>query len=213
MAVLMKKLSFDILHEFVTLNTYMEKHSKEVVSVDGLRDILTENIALLRKTHDQKALAIADTLQQAVNYSGEKEANYTRELTRDNTQRFRLLKDYIQSEKMETLKLKTELDTILRTGTIQKGSLPSFLTPGAENIKIQSLSTEEKDNSAVKEAMLATNARIIPSLMSIKNGEKDQEVGEIKDMGASLVKEVTTGLSSFARDIKKNDAMHTLSYA
>ncbi len=69
MTFLIRKLSFDVLHNFVALNTYMAAHSKEEVTVQGLKDLLTENIATIRGTHDQKALVIADTLQKAVNYS------------------------------------------------------------------------------------------------------------------------------------------------
>jgi len=69
MIALLKKLSFDVLHNFVALNLYISKHSKEKVTVAELKDILTDNISLIRDMHDTKALAIADILQKAVSYS------------------------------------------------------------------------------------------------------------------------------------------------
>jgi hypothetical protein len=43
-----------------------------------------------------------------------------------NTQKFRLIKDYIKSEEIEAIMLKTELDTVLRTGTMNKESTPTL---------------------------------------------------------------------------------------
>lgn len=135
MTLLLRKLSFDVLHNFVALNQYMEKHSKEEVTVQGLRDILTENIGTIRAMHDPKALAIADVLQKAVTYSGDSETKFIQDLTNQNTEKFRLVKDYIKGEKMEATRLKTEMDTLLRTGTMDGETLPSFLPIGGENIK------------------------------------------------------------------------------
>lgn len=95
MAVLLQKFSFDILHSFVALNQYMEKHSREEVTVQGLKEVLTENIQAIRGLHDPKALAIAETLQKAVNYGGESETKFIQELTKENTEKFSLIKDYI----------------------------------------------------------------------------------------------------------------------
>lgn len=64
----------------------------------------------------------------------------------------------------------------------------------------------------MKQKILATNARIFPSLSRIKNGGKDREAQEIQDMGNTLVTEVASNLASFARDTKRNDDLHTLAY-
>lgn len=128
MAFLLQKLSFDVLHNFVALNQYMEKHSREEVTVQGLKDILTENIQTIRGLHDQKALVIADTLQKAVTYKGDSETKFIAGLQDQNTEKFRLLKDYIKGEKSEATKLKTEMDTILRTGTMTQETTPAILS-------------------------------------------------------------------------------------
>lgn len=142
MAVLLQKLSFDVLHNFMALNQYMEKHSKEEVTVQGLKDMLTENIGTIRAMHDPKTLALTDTLQRAVTYSGESEAKFIQDLQNQNTEKFRLLKDYVKGEQMEVVRLKTEIDTILRTGTMNKDTSPSFISIGGENIKAQAFSTD-----------------------------------------------------------------------
>ncbi len=51
---------------------------------------------MIRATHDPKLLTIADNLQKAVNYNGEKETKFIQELTKENTEKFRLLKDYVK---------------------------------------------------------------------------------------------------------------------
>lgn len=213
MAFLLRKLSFDVVHNFIALNLYVEKYSKEEVTVSGLKDILTENISLIRAMHDPKALAIADTLQKAVTYPGNSETKFIQDLTNQNTEKFSLLKDYIKSEKMETVRLKTEIDTILRTGTIDRETSSPLLSIGGENIKAQSLSTDNGISGDMKQKILSTNARILPSLEHIRSGGKDQQVQDIKDVGDSLVSGVTSGLASYASDVKKNDTLHTLAYA
>lgn len=212
MAFLLRKLSFDVLHNFVALNMYMEKHSREEVTVQGLKDVLTQNIQTIRDMHDPKALAIADTLQKAVTYSGTSETRFIQDLTNQNTEKFRLLKDYIKGEKMETIRLKTEMDDILRTGTMTRATTPSFLSIGGENIKALSLSTDVGIGDDTKQKILATNDRILPSLASIKSGGKDPQVQEIQDMSHSLVSGVESSLASFARDTKRNDDIHSLAY-
>lgn len=182
MAFLLRGLSFKVLNGFMELNRYMEKHSKEEVTVDGLKDILTENIALIRAMHDPGALAIADSLQKAVNYPGESETKLIQKLTRENTEKFALLKDYIKSEQMETLRLKTEMDTILRTGIMDKETTPILLSIGGENIKARSIVTTGSFGDDLKKQALATNARILPSMESIRNGTRDPEIEEIQSL-------------------------------
>lgn len=213
MAFLLRKLSFDVLHNFVALNQYMEKHSREEVTVQGLKDILTENIQTIRGLHDQKALAIADTLQKAVSYKGDTETKFIEDLQSQNTEKFRLLKDYIKGEETEATKLKTEMDTILRTGTMIKETTPSILLIGGENIKALSLSTDNGLGDEMKQKILATNDKIIPSMERIKNGGKDTEIQEIQDIGKTLVSGIEENLTTFARDTKRNDSIHTLAYA
>jgi len=212
MALLLRKLSFDVLRNFVALNVYMEKHSQETVTVQGLKGLLTENIQTIRAMHDPKALAIADTLQKAVTYPGTSETKFIQDLTNQNTEKFRLLKDYIKGEKMETTRLKTEMDDILRTGTLTRTATPSFLSIGGENVKALFLSTDTGFGDDTKKKILATNDRIFPSLTSIKSGAKDPQVQEIQDMGHDLVTGVESSLASFARDTKRNDDIHSLAY-
>jgi hypothetical protein len=126
MAFLLRKLSFDVAHNFLALNLYIDKHSKEEVTVQGLKDILSENIQMIRSMNDPKALVIADTLKKAVTYSGNSEEEFIQNLMGQNTQKFRLIKDYIKSEEIEAIMLKTELDTVLRTGTMNKESTPTL---------------------------------------------------------------------------------------
>lgn len=180
MAFLLRKFSFDVLHNFVALNIAMEKQSKETVTVDGLKGILQENIETIRALNDPKALAIADVLQRAVTYSGDAETKFIRDLTMQNSKKFGLIKDYIKSEQMEALRMKTEVDTILRTGTIDLENTPSFISIGGENIKARSLSTDMQADDATKSQILATNARILESMEGIRNGGKDPEVAEIQ---------------------------------
>lgn len=182
------------------------------MGVQELKDVLTENIRTIRSMHDPKALAIADVLQKAVNHKGTDEAKFIRDLTNQNTEKFRLLKEYVKDEKMEATRLKTEMDAILRTGTIDTETTPSFLPIGGENIKARSLSTDIGRNDEMKEKILAMNDRIVPSLERMKNGEEDSEIQEIRDMGTTLVQEVRSGLASFARDTKRNDSVHALAY-
>lgn len=212
MAVLLQKLSFGVLHNFIALNAYMEKHSREEVTVQGLKDILAENVQTIRAMHDPKALAIVDTLQKAVAYKGESETKFIQDMTNQNTEKFRLLKDYIKGEKMETTRLKTEMDNMLRTGTMTRATTPSFLSIGGENIKALSLSTDVWMGDDMKQKILATNDRILPSLENIKSGRRDPQVQEIQDMSRSLVTGVQSGLASFARDMKRNDDIHSLAY-
>lgn len=57
---------------------------------------MTENVAMIRATHDPKLLSIADNLEKAVNYRGENETKFVQELTKENTEKFGLLKDYVK---------------------------------------------------------------------------------------------------------------------
>lgn len=212
MAFLLRKLSFDVLNNFVALNAYMEKHSREEVTVQGLKDLLAESARTIRGTHDPKALAIADTLERAVDYKGDSETAFIQELSNRNTEKFRVLKDYIKNEKMETVRLKTELDDMLRTGTVARSAVPSFLSVGGENIKALSLSTDLGSGDEAKKKILALNDEILPSLESIRSNKKDPQVQEIENMSHSLVSGVTSDLTSFARDLKRNDDIHSLAY-
>lgn len=187
MTALMRKLSFEVLHNFITLNRYIQKHAGEQVTTQVFKDILAENIQTIRGMHDPKALAIADTLQKAVTYNGKAEEEMIATLQSQNTEKFRLLKEYIQSEKMETIKLKTEVDTLLRSGTIDRETTPSLLRVGGKNLKVSSLSTENGLGSEVQKKILASNDRTFASLKRIENGEQDAEVKEIENLGNTLV--------------------------
>lgn len=129
-----------------------------------------------------------------------------------------MIKDYITGEKMETVRLKTEMDTILRTGTMSKETTPSLISIGGENIKAQSLSTGVgiSDNTKqLQRQILVTNDRILPSLERIRSGGSaglDTEVSEIQSMGNTLVTGIESNLTSFARDTKRNDSIHMLAY-
>lgn len=114
---------------------------------------------------------------------------------------------------METIRLKTEIDTMLRTGTMNKETTPAFLFVGGENIKASALSTDTELGDDLKKKILMGNTRILPSLSHIKNGGKDKEVSEIQDMGNTLVTGIQENLTSFVRDTKRNDSIHTLAYA
>jgi len=114
---------------------------------------------------------------------------------------------------MEATRLKTEMDTILKTGTMNKETTPTFISIGNENIKASSLSTDTGVADDLKKKILRGNTRILPSLERIKNGEKDKDIQEIQDMGNTLVMGIQESLSSFARDTKRNDSIHTLAYA
>ena len=105
------------------------------------------------------------------------------------------------------------MDDILRTGKVDKNTSPSFVSVGGENIKAQSLSTDVDVSFDLKQKILSTNSRILPSLEKVKNGGVDKEVSEIQDMGNSLVSGIKTNLASFAREAKKNDSTHSLVYA
>lgn len=213
MTYLFGKLSFEIVKNFAALNQYMQKHATEEVTVQGLRDILTENIGLIRNMNDPKALAIADSLQKAVTYPGHSETKFIQELSIQNTEKFRLLKDYVKGEQTETTRLKTELDMMLRTGIIEQKTTPSLLSIGAENIKTQALSTESGFGDDIKQKILATNKKILPSLERVKNGGPDSQAIEIQDIGTDLVSGVKKGLDSFSRDLKNNDETHRLAYS
>lgn len=116
---------------------------------------------------------------------------------------------------METVRLKTEMDTMLRTGTMSKETTPSLISIGRENIKVQAISTDTGFGDNLKQRILATNTRILPSLERIKNGGGaglDKEVPEIQNMGNSLVTGIESSLSSFTRDTKRNDSIHMLAY-
>lgn len=128
MAILLQKFSFDILRSFVALNRYMEEHANEEVAVGELKELLTENIRTIRSLNDPKTMAIADTLQRAVSYEGIAEKKFIQDISNQNTEKFRLLKDYIKSEQMETIRMKTAIDTMLRTGTATSETTPSFLS-------------------------------------------------------------------------------------
>ncbi|NCP76957.1 hypothetical protein GW830_02335 [bacterium] len=212
MVALLKKLSFDVLHDFVALNLYISKHSKEEVTVAELKDILTDNISLIRDMHDTKTLAIADILQKAVSYSGENETKFIEDLSNQNTEKFRLIKDYIKGEKMETTILKTEMDNVLRTGTIDKETAPSLVLIGGENIKARSFSTDVIIGDDLKQKILTTNERVLPSLERIRTDGRDAEVKEIEDMGIDIVTGIRTNLDSYARDMKRNESIHRLAY-
>ncbi|MBP9812037.1 hypothetical protein KBC86_01535, partial [Candidatus Gracilibacteria bacterium] len=105
------------------------------------------------------------------------------------------------------------VDTMLRTGIMNRETTPAILSIGGENIKIQSFTTDNPEKESLRKQILATNDRILPSLQSIQNGERDPDIEEIQNMGKSLKTEVSTGLESWARDVKKNDEIHTLAYA
>lgn len=47
----------------------MKEHAREEVTVEGLKDMLTENIRLIRAMHDPRALSLADSLEKAVKYT------------------------------------------------------------------------------------------------------------------------------------------------
>ena len=69
MSILLQRLSFEILGSFIELNVYMKEHAREEVTVEGLKDMLTENIRLIRAMHDPRALSLADSLEKAVKYT------------------------------------------------------------------------------------------------------------------------------------------------
>ena len=69
MSILLQRLSFEILGSFIELNVYMKEHAREEVTVEGLKDILTENIRLIRAMHDPRTLSLADSLEKAVKYT------------------------------------------------------------------------------------------------------------------------------------------------
>lgn len=158
-----------MLHNFVALNHYMEKHSKEEVTVQELRQLLIENIQTIRDMHDPETLAITETLQKAISYQGKTEDIFIQSLLNQNTEKFHLLKDYLHGEKRELIRLKTEMDILLRTDTSKKNIiLPSFLSFKGDVIKASYLSLETARQDDVKQKISDINNRILPSIEQIK---------------------------------------------
>lgn len=79
-------------------------------------------------------------------------------------------------------------------------------------MKASALSTTNVLGDDLKQKIVATNDKILPSLKSIQNGDKDPQVQDIEDTGNALVSGVKSSLESFARDTKRNDAIHALAY-
>lgn len=71
---------------------------------------------------------------------------------------------------------------MLRTGIMNHETTPAILSIGGENIKIQSFTTDNPERESLRKKILATNDRILPSLESIQNGERDPEIDEIQNM-------------------------------
>ncbi len=71
---------------------------------------------------------------------------------------------------------------MLRTGIMNHETTPAILSIGGENIKIQSFTTDNPEKESLRKQILATNDRILPSLQSIQNGERDPDIEEIQSM-------------------------------
>lgn len=67
------RLSWSVVKRFVELNAFVAEHAKDEVSLDTMKDILSDNVGVLRKSDDPRVLAIADTIDRAVRYRGEDE--------------------------------------------------------------------------------------------------------------------------------------------
>lgn len=209
---LMRKFSFDLLRSFIELNTYLHEHSKETVGLQEMKDIFKENIAAIRSMNDKKALIVADTLEKAVSYNGDTETAFIRDLQNQNKERFGLLKEYVQGEKVETTGLKTQIDTMLRTGKMDE-KIPSLFPSRQENMKINFITTDTASREDLKKKILASNDRILPSLKRITSNTPDMENREIQRTGQKLLTEIRTGLDSFSRDMKRNADIHPTDYA
>lgn len=167
---LVRRLSFDLLGNFITLNTYMHKHVGEEATVAVFKDILQGNITTIQSQHDPRTLAITDTLQKAVDYRGDKEDALVKDLTAQNTEKFRVLKEYIRGEKTETTRLKTEINAMLRSGKISE-SIPSLSGKWSPNIKIAALNNSLSANTRdVQKQIRTNNEKIIPSIKAIASG-------------------------------------------
>lgn len=65
---LLTNLSFHVVQQMTELHAYIEKHSQETVTNEEFKDILKENIQIIRGMNDTRLSSIADTLQKAVSY-------------------------------------------------------------------------------------------------------------------------------------------------
>ncbi|MDP2104278.1 MAG: hypothetical protein Q8K26_05140, partial [Candidatus Gracilibacteria bacterium] len=209
---LVRHLSFNLLSNFITLNTYMHRHVGEEASVAVFKDILQGNIATIRSEHDPRTLAITDTLQKAIDYRGDKEDVFIKDLSAQNTEKFRVLKEYVRGEKTETTRLKTEINAMLRSGKMSE-SIPALRTPWSPNIKIAALNTSLSSNTEdIQKQIRANNEKIIPSMKAIASGGGDSEGKDIAETGKKLLTGVQTGLESFGKDMQWNAGLHSDEY-
>jgi len=146
----------------------MAKHANEEVGVQSLKDILSDNVHMLRSSAqgNPKVLAIADTLEKAVNYSGDTEQKFIDDLKTQNKEKFGLIKDYLQSEKNSATRLKTEVDNLMKHH-IKTTDISIFSGLNSPAIQIAALNGSATDNTGLQKRIVALNDAIIPSLQSI----------------------------------------------
>lgn len=208
----LQKVVYGTIGGFIQFVAYLRDHRDDTAPVAVLRDILRDNITTLQSLNDPRVAPVIDTLNRAVSYDGSADQDLIDSLSRANRDKFAIVREYVEAEKRDTLKLKTQIDDIIRSGS--NDSLVPSLGGNLGAVKIAALNDVTTARTAEYNTRLdAVNKSILPSLNAIRSGTPDPAVAEIRATGEQIKKTVNGGLQAYVKDLDHNENLYSTDYS
>lgn len=170
---------------FGKLYSYVEKESKNDVSVSEFKEILAKELSKESLYKTENSQKIASTLQASLNYSFAQEDKLINDLLKNNDEKFTTLKSIIEREITLNKKFKSEANKVL--------------TPK----KIIEISSKEDKIENYNKELSEFNIKTLKSAYDIWN--PDSEVSDIKSMWQDLKTRLDSWFEIFSKDLQKSD--------
>ncbi len=160
-----------LAYSFRSALTEGARQAKESLTLDDFKEDLKKDLLTIKSGEDPKIDAIKHELERGLNYDGAAEEKFIADLQKDNTEKFRIAKDYIQSETEKNRIMQAQIaDVMAGKKTLAEvfGNPSEHTLVSAETKTTDALPDMSKFDERTNKALLALS-QPDPALTEIAN--------------------------------------------